>query len=165
MLQEFLNLSSSLHSLPLNTKVIQEIVPSPDRVTPLPADCHQRWSPCSLTTACLPSPTSLSPQHDTPDCLDPSSFIAFLSLQKAWFKSNTSSLLHSTQTRLLHVCLCPILFIYLFIYLFFPILFKLAMSISFSFDSVGMNLSKLQETVKDRGAWHAEAHGVAKSWT
>ena len=31
-------------------------------------------------------------------------------------------------------------------------------------DSVDMNLSKLQETVKDREAWHA-AHGVAKSWT
>ena len=32
-------------------------------------------------------------------------------------------------------------------------------------DSVGMNLSKLQEIVKDRGAWHAAVHGVAKSWT
>ena len=31
-------------------------------------------------------------------------------------------------------------------------------------DSMDMNLSKLQETVKDREAWHA-AHGVAKSWT
>ena len=29
--------------------------------------------------------------------------------------------------------------------------------------SVDMNLSKLQETVKDWGAWHAAAHGVAKS--
>ena len=28
-----------------------------------------------------------------------------------------------------------------------------------------MNLSKLQETVKDRGAWHAADHGVAKSRT
>ena len=28
-----------------------------------------------------------------------------------------------------------------------------------------MNLSKLQETVEDRGAWHATAHGVAKSQT
>ena len=28
-------------------------------------------------------------------------------------------------------------------------------------NSVGMNLSKLQETVKDRGAWHAAVHGVA----
>ena len=32
-------------------------------------------------------------------------------------------------------------------------------------DSVDINLSKLQETVKDRGAWHAAVHGVAKSWT
>ena len=32
-------------------------------------------------------------------------------------------------------------------------------------DSVGMNLSKLQEIVKDRGAWHAAVHGVAKSRT
>ena len=28
-----------------------------------------------------------------------------------------------------------------------------------------MSLHKLQETVKDRGAWHAAVHGVAKSWT
>ena len=28
-----------------------------------------------------------------------------------------------------------------------------------------MNLSKLGEIVKDRGAWHAAVHGVAKSWT
>ena len=32
-------------------------------------------------------------------------------------------------------------------------------------DSVDMNLSKLQKTVKDRDAWHAAVHGVAKSWT
>ena len=32
-------------------------------------------------------------------------------------------------------------------------------------DSVDMNLSKLQKTVKDREAWHAAVHGVAKSWT
>ena len=32
-------------------------------------------------------------------------------------------------------------------------------------DSVDMNLSKLWETVKDREAWHAAVHGVAKSWT
>ena len=30
-------------------------------------------------------------------------------------------------------------------------------------DSVGMSLSKLQEIVKDREAWHAAVHGVAKS--
>ena len=29
-------------------------------------------------------------------------------------------------------------------------------------DSVDMNMSKLQETVNDRGAWHAIVHGVAK---
>ena len=27
-----------------------------------------------------------------------------------------------------------------------------------------MSLSKLQETVKDREAWRAAAHGVTKSW-
>ena len=32
-------------------------------------------------------------------------------------------------------------------------------------DLMDMNLSKLQETVKDRGAWHTAAHGVTKSWT
>ena len=32
-------------------------------------------------------------------------------------------------------------------------------------DSMNMNLSKLQEIVKDREAWHAAVHGVAKSWT
>ena len=30
-------------------------------------------------------------------------------------------------------------------------------------DSVDMNLSKLQETLKDSKAWHAAAHGVTKS--
>ena len=32
-------------------------------------------------------------------------------------------------------------------------------------NSTDMSLSKLQETVKDREVWHAEVHGVAKSWT
>ena len=30
-------------------------------------------------------------------------------------------------------------------------------------DSIDMNLNKLQEMVKDREAWCAEVHGVAKS--
>ena len=30
--------------------------------------------------------------------------------------------------------------------------------------SMDMGLSKLQEIVKDRKAWHAAVHGVAKSW-
>ena len=28
-----------------------------------------------------------------------------------------------------------------------------------------LSLSKLQEMVKDREAWHAAGHGIAKSWT
>ena len=31
-------------------------------------------------------------------------------------------------------------------------------------DSLVMNLSKLWEIVKDRGAWPAVVHGVAKNW-
>ena len=32
-------------------------------------------------------------------------------------------------------------------------------------DSVDMNLSKLQEIVKDREVWSAAVHGVTNSWT
>ena len=32
-------------------------------------------------------------------------------------------------------------------------------------NSMDMNLSKLQEIVKDRGTWHAVVHGVAESQT
>jgi len=28
-----------------------------------------------------------------------------------------------------------------------------------------MNMGKLEEMVRDREAWHAAVHGVAKSWT
>ena len=31
--------------------------------------------------------------------------------------------------------------------------------------SVDMSVSKLGEMVRDKEAWHAAAHGVAKSWT
>ena len=32
-------------------------------------------------------------------------------------------------------------------------------------DSMDMNLSKLWEMVKDREAWCAAVHGIAKTWT
>ena len=32
-------------------------------------------------------------------------------------------------------------------------------------DSVDMSLRKIQEMVKDREAWCATVHGIAKSWT
>ena len=32
-------------------------------------------------------------------------------------------------------------------------------------NAMDMNLGKLQEMVRDSEAWHAAAHGVAKSWT
>ena len=32
-------------------------------------------------------------------------------------------------------------------------------------DSMDMSLSRLQELVMDREAWHAVVHGITKSWT
>ena len=32
-------------------------------------------------------------------------------------------------------------------------------------NAMDMNLGKFWEMVKDREAWHAAVHGVAKSWT
>jgi len=39
------------------------------------------------------------------------------------------------------------------------------MSLKEETDSMDMNLGKLQEMVRDREAWHASVHGVAKSQT
>ena len=32
-------------------------------------------------------------------------------------------------------------------------------------NSIGMNLNKLSEMVKDKEAWSAAVHGVSKNWT
>ena len=32
-------------------------------------------------------------------------------------------------------------------------------------NAMDMNLGKLLEIIRDREAWHAAVHGVAKSWT
>ena len=32
-------------------------------------------------------------------------------------------------------------------------------------DSIDLSLNKLREIVKDREAWYAAVHGVAKNWT
>ena len=32
-------------------------------------------------------------------------------------------------------------------------------------DAINMNLGKLQEMMRDREAWRAAVHGVAKNWT
>ena len=32
-------------------------------------------------------------------------------------------------------------------------------------NAMDMNLGKLPEIIRDREAWHAAVHGVAKSWT
>ena len=36
-------------------------------------------------------------------------------------------------------------------------------SVAFQWSNTDMSLGKLQEIVKDRAAWHAAVHGVAKS--
>ena len=33
-----------------------------------------------------------------------------------------------------------------------------------SHNAMAINLGKLQEIVRDREAWHAAVHGVAKNW-
>ena len=42
---------------------------------------------------------------------------------------------------------------------------KLSTKRFYSVDSMDVNVSKLQETVKDRGTWQAAVHGVTKSRT
>ena len=37
--------------------------------------------------------------------------------------------------------------------------------VGWHFNSIDMSLSKLQELVMDREAWHATVHGLKKSWT
>ena len=41
--------------------------------------------------------------------------------------------------------------------------YKMMRYLHSSTDSMDLHLSKLQETVEDRGAWHAAVHGVAES--
>ena len=43
--------------------------------------------------------------------------------------------------------------------------FALEMNQDHITDSLDMNLSKLWEIVKNREAWRAAVHGVAKNWT
>ena len=50
------------------------------------------------------------------------------------------------------------------ILIYLPI-FILKISESMKNDSLHISLSKLQELVKDREAWRAAVHGVAKNWT
>ena len=45
------------------------------------------------------------------------------------------------------------------------ILFKLSWLIEMGKQNTELHRSKFREIVKDRGAWHAAVHGVAKSQT